>query len=66
VGKQPQSRRSLQTGITLAERLVMPYEQARIHYEIGRHGENTIEREVHLQKANDMYTELGVSAKFTL
>jgi hypothetical protein len=63
-GKHSQANRALQKGIALAEQLVMPYEQARIHCEIGRHAENTIEREVHLQKANDMYTELGVPAKF--
>lgn len=62
-GKQSQANRALQKGIALAEQLIMPYEQARIHYEIGRHAENAIQSKVHLQRANDMYTELGVPAK---
>lgn len=63
-GKHSQANRVLQKGIALAEQLVMPYEQARIHYEIGRHAVNTIEREVHLQQAHDMYAKLGIPAKF--
>lgn len=66
VGKQSQSRRSLQTGITLAERLVMPYEQAQIHFATGRYAGSAHESDVHLQKASDLYAELGIPAKFTL
>ena len=63
-GKHSQANRSWQKGLTFAapDQLSMPYEQARIHFEAGRHLGDIGEGKVHLQKANDIYTELGIPA----
>lgn len=65
VGKGSQSNRAWQKGLSLAEKLVMPYEQARAHHEIGRHLNDEAESRLHLQKASDIYAELGILVKVT-
>jgi predicted ATPase len=62
-GKDSNANRTWQKGLVLAGQLTMPYEQARAHYEIGRHLKNAVEGKFHLEKAHDIYTNLGVSAK---
>lgn len=47
-------------GLIMAARLHMPYEQALVHYELGRHSVGTY-RQHHLQKAAELFTRLGTT-----
>jgi hypothetical protein len=47
-------RRSL----ALAERLAMPYEQGRVHHQLGRHSAGD-QRKLHLRRAVELFTQVG-------
>ncbi|MDQ3978319.1 MAG: hypothetical protein M3314_02040, partial [Actinomycetota bacterium] len=59
-GRRSAARRSWRAGLKAAERLQMPYEAARAHYEIGRHlGEAEPARRFHLERAAELFRDLG-------
>jgi hypothetical protein len=62
-GKRSQANRIWQKGLGLTEHLAMPYEQARAHYELARHLKDGVKSRLHLEKANNIYTELGILVK---
>jgi hypothetical protein len=50
-----------------AERLAMPYEQGRAHYELGRHlPPGHPARQEHLDRAGEILTGIGASHQLTL
>jgi len=59
-GRPVRAQRAWQKSLAAAERLEMPYEQGRAHYEIGRHGSGQ-ERHHHLTRACDIFADLGTS-----
>jgi eukaryotic-like serine/threonine-protein kinase len=64
-GRQKKAFGAWEKSLGLAEQMSLPYEAARAHYEIGRHLEvNEPARQIHLQKAIEMFSEMGV--KFEL
>jgi tetratricopeptide (TPR) repeat protein len=62
-GKTDKAYKAWQKSIDFAEKLAMPYELARAHYEIGRHlpRENP-QRQRHLQLASEEFERLGAAA----
>ncbi|MDP8987184.1 MAG: AAA family ATPase [Actinomycetota bacterium] len=59
-GRTRAARRSWRAGLKAAERLQMPYEAARAHYEIGRHlPEADPARRLHLEQASQLFAGLG-------
>jgi tetratricopeptide (TPR) repeat protein len=61
--KRSQANRAWQKGLRRAERFGLPYEQARTHHEIGRHQGDAADGKAHLQRANAIYAELGISVE---
>jgi hypothetical protein len=63
-GKPEQAYKAWSQSLASAERLGMPYQQARAHYEIGRHlpsgqkGGGGLNYQAHLQRAYDLFAEL--------
>jgi hypothetical protein len=53
-----------QKALAAAEQLNMPYEQALVHYEIGRHTSDQAVREEHLEKAEELFGKMGILYKF--
>jgi class 3 adenylate cyclase/tetratricopeptide (TPR) repeat protein len=50
------------TSLKLAERLAMPYEQGRAHYELGRHlPPGHPGRQAHLRRACELFADIGAS-----
>ncbi len=66
-GRPQKAHTTWQKSLALAEDLNIPYDQGRIHYQIGRHlseGEITEKgwgRQKHLQRAAEIFAELGAS-----
>ncbi len=61
-GRQSRAFTSWEKSLKMAYLLNMPYEQARTHYEIGRHlALDNPKRREHLQQAEDLFTRLGAS-----
>ncbi|HJW84550.1 MAG TPA: hypothetical protein VJ754_09635, partial [Anaerolineae bacterium] len=61
-GNPSKARSAWRKGLALAEKLDMPYEQGRLHDEIGRHLPATDPaRREHLRRASDLFTRLGAS-----
>ncbi len=54
------ARSAWRKSLAAAERLAMPYEQARAHWEIGRHATGR-ERLQHLTRAIELFAELGAA-----
>jgi hypothetical protein len=53
--------------LNTAERLAMPYEQGRAHYELGRHlPPGHPARREHLTQACEIFTGIGASHEWTL
>jgi predicted ATPase/class 3 adenylate cyclase len=69
-GRPRKSQATWQEALILADTLGMPYDQARVHYQIGRHlgeGETTKEgwgRREHLNRAAELFARFG--AKYDL
>ena len=54
------------TSLKTAERLAMPYEQGRAHYELGRHlPPGDPGRQAHLRRACDLFADIGASYELT-
>jgi tetratricopeptide (TPR) repeat protein len=61
-GRATRAARSWSAGRELAERMEMPYEEALIHFEIGRHAStDDPSRALHLQKASELFARLGAA-----
>jgi predicted ATPase/Tfp pilus assembly protein PilF len=66
-GRPQKAHTTWQKSLALAEDLNIPYDQGRIHYQIGRHlseGEITEKgwgRQEHLQRAAEIFSELGAA-----
>jgi eukaryotic-like serine/threonine-protein kinase len=66
-GKPGQAYKAWSQSLAAAERLGMPYQQARAHYEIGRHtpsdqkARDGLSRQEHLQRAYDIFDNLGTA-----
>ena len=59
-GRPRAARRSWRAGLEAAERLDMPYEMARAHYEIGRHlPKADAACRVHLEQASQLFASVG-------
>jgi class 3 adenylate cyclase len=59
-GHHTRAQRAWRTSLTIAEQLGMPYEQARTHYELGRHATGP-ERYYHLARARALFEQMGAS-----
>ena len=58
-GEQPKAQEAWQKSLAAGESLVMPFEQALAHYEIGRHlPKNDPARKTHLHKAIHLFEQL--------
>jgi eukaryotic-like serine/threonine-protein kinase len=52
--------------LNAAERLGMPYEQGRAHYELGRHlPPGHPDRQEHLRRAGELFADIGASYELT-
>jgi hypothetical protein len=52
--------------LNAAERLGMPYEQGRAHYELGRHlPPGHPGRQAHLRRAGELFADIGASYELT-
>lgn len=61
-GRPKRAARSWRLALEAAERLTMPYEQAIIHFEVGRHAEHgNLSRAAHLDRASEIFTRLGAA-----
>jgi hypothetical protein len=58
-GDAVRADRAWQRSLQIAQQLAMPYEQARAHYELGRHAARDVQRQTHLQSACDGFARLG-------
>jgi tetratricopeptide (TPR) repeat protein len=58
-GDLARANRAWQQGLSLAERLAMPYEQGRAHYELGRHAAGDEQGQAHLRRAVDLFAAVG-------
>jgi tetratricopeptide (TPR) repeat protein len=66
VGKADRAYEAWSKSLTAAERLGMPYEQGRAHFERGRHlpvqsGRDGLNCQEHLQRAADLFIQLGAA-----
>jgi class 3 adenylate cyclase/tetratricopeptide (TPR) repeat protein len=65
--KQRQAKKAWSKSLALAQRFEMPYDQALVHYEIGRHlPPGAPDRIHHLQRAVDIYTQLDAAWNLAL
>lgn len=66
-GQPNKAHQAWRKSLAAAERLAMPYEQGRAHYEIGRHMPHQPQRpgewsrQEHLRRAGDIFAELGAA-----
>lgn len=58
-GRPQAARRHWQRGLQVAQRLGMPYDEAMIHYQLGRFAETGPGRDQHLSRACTLLAELG-------
>ena len=66
VGHQRRAVAAWTKSLKMAERLVMPYEQGRGHYELGRHlPSDDPARQAHLRRACEIFAGLGASYELT-
>jgi tetratricopeptide (TPR) repeat protein len=60
LGRQRHALAVWHKSLRTAERLVMPYEQGRAHYELGRHlPPGHPARQAHLTRAGELFTDIG-------
>jgi class 3 adenylate cyclase/tetratricopeptide (TPR) repeat protein len=65
-GRQRRALASWRRSLALAERLAMPYEQGRAHYEIGRHlPASHPSRQAHLIRATEIFGDIGAPYELT-
>jgi tetratricopeptide (TPR) repeat protein len=57
LGRPGQALQAWHRSLAAAERLVMPFEQGRAHYQIGRHGAGD-QRKLHLQRAIELFAQV--------
>jgi hypothetical protein len=66
LGRKRHAMAAWTTGLKTAERLVMPYEQGRAHYELGRHlPPGHPGRQPHLRRACELFAAIGASYELT-
>jgi eukaryotic-like serine/threonine-protein kinase len=66
VGRTRQARVAWNKSLNAAERLGMPYEQGRAHYELGRHlPPGHPGRQAHLRRAGELFADIGASYELT-
>lgn len=58
-GQKGKAYKAWKKGITSAETLKMPYEQARLYYELGRHADTETEQQTYLLHAQTISNDLG-------
>jgi class 3 adenylate cyclase/tetratricopeptide (TPR) repeat protein len=67
VGRRRRAVAAWNKSLNMAERLAMPYEQGRAHYELGRHlPPGHPARHEHLTQACEIFTGIGASHEWTL
>ena len=67
VGRRRRAVAAWNKSLNMAERLAMPYEQGRAHYELGRHlPPGHPARQEHLPQACEIFTGIGASHEWTL
>jgi class 3 adenylate cyclase/tetratricopeptide (TPR) repeat protein len=65
-GRQRRALAAWRRSLVLAERLAMPHEQGRAHYEIGRHSPASHpSRQAHLMRATEIFEDLGTPYELT-
>lgn len=64
-GRTELARRAWRRGLEAAERLAMPYDEARLHLEMGLHLPG-LERQEHLERARDQLAALGATGEASL
>ena len=66
LGRRRQAVAAWTTSLNTAERLAMPYEQGRAHYELGRHlPPGHPGRQAHLRRACELFADIGASYELT-
>jgi predicted ATPase len=60
-GRPRRARGAWQASLSAAERLGMPFEAALAHSELGRHATNEVQRRQHLERAQTLLHELGIT-----
>jgi tetratricopeptide (TPR) repeat protein len=66
VGHQRRALAAWHKSLKTAERLAMPYEQGRAHYELGRHlPPGHPARQAHLSRACEIFADIGASYELT-
>jgi class 3 adenylate cyclase/tetratricopeptide (TPR) repeat protein len=66
VGRTRQAVAAWNKSLNAAERLGMPYEQGRAHYELGRHlPPGHPGRQAHLRRAGELFADIGASYELT-
>jgi tetratricopeptide (TPR) repeat protein len=66
VGRTRQAVAAWNKSLNAAERLEMPYEQGRAHYELGRHlPPGHPGRQAHLRRAGELFADIGASYELT-
>jgi hypothetical protein len=62
LGRRRQAVAAWTTSLNTAERLAMPDEQGRAHYELGRHlPPGHPGRQAHLRRAGELFADIGAS-----
>jgi eukaryotic-like serine/threonine-protein kinase len=60
LGNPVRAQKAWAKALDVAEKLAMPYEQALVHYEIGRHlSDQDPARTAHLERATELFSQLG-------
>jgi class 3 adenylate cyclase/tetratricopeptide (TPR) repeat protein len=66
LGRSQRAVAAWHKSLKTAERLVMPYEQGRAHYELGRHlRPGHPDRQTHLSRACEIFADLGAAYELT-
>lgn len=60
-GKEVKAQKIWQKGLEIAESLSMPYEQGRLHFQLGEHAQEKADRDFHSQRAIAIFEELGLA-----
>jgi tetratricopeptide (TPR) repeat protein len=61
-GHRAGARQAWRKCLAFAQKLMMPYAAALAHAELGRHADSAAERQQHLRRARDLFTQLGANA----
>ncbi len=65
-GKPDRARRAWRKSLALARKLEMKYTEGQAHYEIGRHAAAGPERRFHLERAAEIFGQLGAAYDLAL